>query len=152
MNQIHDRSRHAGCQLVDGHEMAPDRSGAEGRAIPLGLLAAGARLRGQLVGQTPSDQAVEHDAQRVNVGRQPWAERDLLRRDIFGLAMQGRTAQSRGPLRRLLSGERGDAEVENADPSARGDEDVLWLQIAMDHPDAVTRYQRAGDAPSDGER
>src|SRR5262249_10515078 len=63
--------------------------------------------------------------------------------------------QRRAPLggcRRGAAGERGDPPVDDVDASARVEEDVLWLEVAVDELPRVRGVERRRDGRGDRER
>jgi hypothetical protein len=92
----------------------------------------------------------KHDAERIQVrpgiGRRP---HQLLRRHVAGRAVQQATG---GQCRQPRARNPRNAEVDDLDGSAPGDQHVLGLQVAMHDACVVRRAQRAGDLGREAER
>ena len=99
-----------------------------------------------LEGRAPRRELVEDDAERVQVGG---------RSDVGGARLLGRRVAERadelavGGQRGVGAAHLGHAEVGDAHASVVGQEDVLGLQVAVDHPRRVERRQAARGLPGD---
>ncbi len=94
-----------------------------------------------------AEQLVQHDAERVDVGRggDPLAGELLGRGVVGGERCPGRFGRAFGAAGRFRVQELRDAEVEELHPAVGVDQDVARLEIAMDHEVAMGVAHRVAD-------
>ncbi len=120
------------------------RAHAQALGLFAQLLAHHDDARGPLEDRRPGDELVEHAAERVDIA----APVDRLARDLLRGHVLGRPEDGEALLPLLLAlghvvGERHrDAEVEQLEASAFGQEEVRGLEIAVYEPSAVRGLER----------
>ena len=135
-------------ERIDGRRQVV-RHGARRSGPDVESLQGNGRRRGSVERPAARYRLVQHDAQRIDVGR----ERDLPAGDLFRADVLGRPEDHPGrrdPNRRV--GCARDPEVDHPHVPTPLDEDIGRLDVAMDDAALVCSLQRAGHVDDDAER